>query len=289
MLGEPSAPKEPGDRRDGNGYSASVSVSVSSPVGLLRLAGLPVRLNTLTLSSPASFSAKCTRGVLGALCALECFLMELKSPTTFGEEEEDLSDGLRGRPLERIIGVLGVRGIEEPEVERVTDRSKRGVSGRNGEFLSEGDRGDDVGNGTWEVEPEGDVDGGEVLNDAVVFGISMCEGGFTEGEKRPVSMDSRRELTEGMETLPGRTWGDVDGELSSSGGESSSTERWKTAFLFASEGRRRGREPREVNVPWPRSSLKDERVRRCPGRPLTAVAVVVADEVDDEEGSAGYE
>lgn len=64
---DPNMDAELGDKR-GNGYdSASVSVSVSSPDGLDKLAGLPPLLNTLTISNPASFSAKCTLGVLGAL------------------------------------------------------------------------------------------------------------------------------------------------------------------------------------------------------------------------------
>ena len=111
---------------DGNGDdSASVSVSVSSPGGLLRLAGLPVRWKTLTDSSPASFSAKCTRGVLGALCARKCLPMRpAKSPAMLGELLELLSDDLSGLPLERMMGVLGVRGrLEELDGEGMNGES----------------------------------------------------------------------------------------------------------------------------------------------------------------------
>lgn len=64
------------EERRGKGYefSASVSVSVSSPEGFDKLAGFPVDLNSFTDSNPASLSAKCTLGVLGALCARKCFL-----------------------------------------------------------------------------------------------------------------------------------------------------------------------------------------------------------------------
>ena len=292
-LPSPNAPNEPGDNNDGNGYSASVSVSVSSPAGLLRLAGLPDRLNTLTVSSPASFSAKCTRGVLGALWALECLRVGLeKSPTTFGEEEEDLREGFSGRPLARMIGVLGVRGIETDEAE--VDRERRdmdGVSGRKGERVSVGDRGEDLGKGTLDVvDPLGDTDEGDGGVSAVVvagFGSSMCVGGDTLGEKRPCCIERRRELR-GVSSTVGWAWGEVEGEWSSSGGESSSTDRWKTAFLLDSElGRRRGREPREVNAPGPRSSLKDERVRRWAGRTWLAEEVVAVWD-EEEDGSAGY-
>ncbi len=77
---------------------------------------------------------------------------------------------------------------------------------------------------------------------------------------------------------------DAEGEVGSSCGDSSSTLRWKTAFFCVPGAlpvlvwRRRGSTPRETNAPGPRSSLKEERERRWPGR----MAVVV-----DEEGSAG--
>lgn len=125
-LNEPiELPNEEEDIMDGKGYdavlfSASVSVSVSSPGGLLMFAGFPDRLKTFTDSRPASFSAKWTRGVDGALCTRKCFRMGwfsiafgVKSPATLGEEDDPLSDDFNGRPFDKITGVLGVRGIEE--------------------------------------------------------------------------------------------------------------------------------------------------------------------------------
>lgn len=202
-------PNDEVGNRAGNGYSASVSVSVSSPAGLLRLAGLPDRLNTFTVSSPASFSAKCTRGVLGALCARKCLrAASAKSPTTFGEDVLDLSEGFSGRPFARMMGELGVRGIDEPDaVEPECVRPGR-VSGMNGDLLSVGDNGDEVGNGTFDDNESGE----NVLKGALVFGISMCEGGLTDGEKRPDSMDRRREFTAGRAKCPGLMDGDEDGE-----------------------------------------------------------------------------
>lgn len=115
--------------RIGKGYadSASVSVSVSSPGGLLSDAGFPLLLNTRTISNPSFSSAKWTflpAGVDGALWARECFGMA--SCGMLGEETEDLSEDLRGLPFERMIGVLGVRG-SEIEVEDVT---KEGVGAK---------------------------------------------------------------------------------------------------------------------------------------------------------------
>lgn len=181
-----------------------------------------------------------------------------KSPTTFGEDELDLREGLSGLPFERMMGVLGVRGrdaLEAVDWECV----RLGQSGMKGDLLSVGDSGDEVGNGT--LESSGESSGALVLKVALVFGISMCEGGLTVGEKRPDSMESRSELTDGRGA--GRTTGEDDGEWSSSWGESSSTLRWKTALLLDSLGfRRRGRLPMDTNAPGPRSSLKEERVRR---------------------------
>ena len=146
-----------GDRR-GNGYdSASVSVSVSSPDGFDKLAGLPPLVNTLTISNPASFSAKCTLGVLGALWARKCFRCSgANSPATLGEEDEDFNEDLRGLPFERMIGVLGVRGSE------LEWGGDGGMNGGTGLSVT----GDDVGNGTAFVN--------EDEEDATVgFGISM--------------------------------------------------------------------------------------------------------------------
>jgi len=102
-------------------FSASVSVSVSSPGGLDRLAGLPEREKTRTVSSPASLSAKWTflgpAGVLGADWARKCFEAARGRSAMFGDEVEDLRDGLRGLPLERMMGVLGVRGSEDVQDE----------------------------------------------------------------------------------------------------------------------------------------------------------------------------
>ena len=269
---------------DGNGYdSASVSVSVSSPGGLLRLAGLPVRWKTLTVSSPESLSAKWTRGVLGALCARKCFPMRVaNSPATLGELLELLSEDLSGLPLERMIGVLGVRGRLE----------EQGGEGMNGDSATEGDSGEDVGNGTL---PCGRWFCG---------GSSMREGGYTEGEKRPFSIERRRELvapSSGAELGPARAASRVSttpvsserafdgagGEIRSSpsGGDSSSTLMWKSGRRsLVADGRRRGRLPRDACAPGPRSSLKDERWRRCWGRAAARTLVVAAVE---EEGSAG--
>ena len=105
--------------RSGNGYapdSASVSVSVSSPGGLLNDAGFPLLLNTLTISRLSFSSAKWTFlwvrfGVEGALWARRC-LVRCRSLAMLGLDEDDLSDDLRGLPLDRIIGVEGTRGME---------------------------------------------------------------------------------------------------------------------------------------------------------------------------------
>lgn len=73
----------------------------------------------------------------------------------------------------------------------------------------------------------------------------------------------------------------------SSVGESS-TLRWKRAF-FVAEGRRRGRAPRGANAPGPRSSVKEERVRRWLGRPGTPAPEGVggAEDVEGEGAGAG--
>lgn len=131
--------------RRGKGYdSASVSVSVSSPEPFDRLAGLPPLLNTFTVSSPASFSAKCTLGVLGALWARKCLRCSgANLPATLGEDNDDLSEDLRGLPLDRMIGVLGVRGRE-------LDCGGEGGVKSTGLSVT----GDDVGNGTAFVDDE---------------------------------------------------------------------------------------------------------------------------------------
>lgn len=75
---------------------------------------------------------------------------------------------------------------------------------------------------------------------------------------------------------------------SCSWGESSSSEKWKTAFLVEAVGvgRRRGREPRETKAPGPDSSEKAERVRRCADRAPLMMDVVV-DEEDEGTGERG--
>lgn len=100
----------------------------------------------------------------------------------FGEDEEDFKDGLRGLPLERMMGVLGVRGREEAE-ER-WEPAREGV-GMNGETPSGGDNGDDVGKGT---------ESGASESTRALEGISMRGGGSTLGLNLPVFMDRRREL-----------------------------------------------------------------------------------------------
>ena len=85
-----------------------------------------------------------------------------------------------------------------------------GVSGRNGERVSVGDRGEDLGKGTFDVEPPGDVDGGDE-GVSVVFGSSMCVGGAMVGEKRPCCIERRSELR-GVSSWVGFAWGDVEGE-----------------------------------------------------------------------------
>ena len=57
--------------------------------------------------------------------------------------------------------------------------------------------------------------------------------------------------------------------------------RWKTAFLVA-EARRFGRAPRDTNAPGPRSSVKEERVRRCCGRAGGLSTRVVEEEAGEE-------
>lgn len=169
--------------------SASVSVSVSSPGGFDRLAGLPEREKTRTDSSPESFSAKWTffgpAGVLGADCARRCFDAARGRSRMFGEDEEDFKEGFRGLPLDRMMGVLGVRGSEEAEDAR--ELAREGV-GMNGEVGSVGESGDDFGKGT---EP------GARESTRAPYGISMREGGSTLGLNLPAFMDRRRELVGG--------------------------------------------------------------------------------------------
>ncbi len=103
---------------------------------------MPDRLNSLTVSRPASLSAKCTRGVLGALCTRICLVRRpANSSDTFGEEVEDLSEGLRGLPLDRMMEVDGVRGREEVR------------GGEGGARRPFGESGEDLGKGTpWTEE-----------------------------------------------------------------------------------------------------------------------------------------
>lgn len=167
------------DGRSGKGkeLSASVSVSVSSPGGLESDAGLPVRLYTRTVSSPESFSAKCTFllvfGVAGADWVRMCFTGRSRM---FGVEAEDLREDFNGLPLERMIGVDGVRGRDgEDGLEE-----KRKELLKNGEAPLEGEMGEEVGKGTEVGGSSG--------------GMSIREGGSIEGENLPAFIDRRREL-----------------------------------------------------------------------------------------------
>ena len=173
-----------GEARTGNGkeelFSASVSVSVSSPGGREREAGLPVRLKTRMVSKPESFSAKCTfllaLGVEGHDCARTCLMGRSEM---FGEEVDDLRDGLRGFPLERMMGVEGVRGREgDVDLDEVLDMKW----GMNGEGPVGGEEGEEVGKGTAAGGSSG--------------GISIRGGGSIEGENLPAVMERRRELSE---------------------------------------------------------------------------------------------
>lgn len=209
--------------------------------------------------------------------------MRIMSPGMFGLDEEDFNEGFSCFPLERMMGVDGVRGSEE---------ALEG-DGIRGEFLNFavnvfGDgSGDDVGNGTG-----ADDDDPTVICGAVIGGMSMWDGGSTEGEKRPVSFANLRELSGGYAPAVKRGAARA-GEAAevaasswsfwSSGGESSGL-RWKTA-LFVAEGRRLGRAPREAKAPGPVSSLKEERVRRCCGRVGVSVDVEVEEEEEDAEGT----
>lgn len=133
----------------------------------------------------------------------------------------------------------------------------------------------------------------------------MRDGRVRVGEKRPFAMERRRELvgpSGGAELGPARTPSRVSttpvsmeraldggGETKSSpsGGDSSSTLMWKSGRLGVdADGRRRGREPRDACAPGPRSSLKDERWRRCCWG-WTAARALVDAAGDEEEGSAG--
>lgn len=88
----------------GRSDSASISVSVSSPLGEPRLAGFARFENKVIVSRPHSFAAKCTfldtsEGGEGADRARECAGgwhtgME-------GDDREDFREDLRGLPLER--------------------------------------------------------------------------------------------------------------------------------------------------------------------------------------------
>ena len=100
----------------------------------------------------------------------------------FGEDEEDFRDGFRGLPLERMMGVLGVRGKEEAE--EGSELAREGV-GMKGEAASVGVSGDDVGKGT---------ESGASESTRAVAGISMRGGGSMLGLNLPVFMERRREL-----------------------------------------------------------------------------------------------
>lgn len=136
-------------------FSASVSVSVSSPGGLLTLDGFPVRLNKRTDSSP--LSAKWTFlwmfGVDGALCARRCLVRSMSE--MLGLEHDDFKDDLSCLPLERMMGVEGVRGREEAlEGEGIKGESRY----MSGMPLGDG-RGEEAGNGTDAEEDENAVFG----------------------------------------------------------------------------------------------------------------------------------
>ena len=163
----------------GKELSASVSVSVSSPGGFEREAGFPVRLKTRMVSSPESFSAKCTflfvLGVDGADWARMCLIGR---SDMLGDEDEDLRDDFNGFPFDRMMGVEGVRGRDGDEVLEVFLEYER--EGMNGEGPGGGEEGEEVGKGTAVGGSRG--------------GISIRGGGSTEGENLPAFMESRREL-----------------------------------------------------------------------------------------------
>ena len=166
--------------KTGKGYellSASVSVSVSSPGGFDSEAGLPVRLKTRMVSRPESFSAKCTflprLGVAGADWARICLVGRSEM---LGDDDDDLSEDLRGLPLERMTGVDGVRGSEDESLEELLEDAKVQM----GEARWRGEEGEEVGKGTAEGATRG--------------GISMRGGGSTAGENLPELMERRREL-----------------------------------------------------------------------------------------------
>lgn len=93
-----------------------------------------------------------------------------------GDDDDDLSEDLRGLPLERTTGVDGVRGSEDESFEELLEDAKVQM----GEARWRGDEGDEVGKGTAEGATRG--------------GISMRGGGSTAGENLPELMERRREL-----------------------------------------------------------------------------------------------
>ncbi len=95
-----------------------------------------------------------------------------------GVEEEPFNEDFKGFPLERMMGVEGVRGRDGVEHLEVFLEDER--EGMNRERPGGGDEGEEVGKGTAEGGSWG--------------GISMRGGGSTEGEKRPAFMERRREL-----------------------------------------------------------------------------------------------
>ena len=182
----------------------------------------------------------------------------------FGLEHDDFKDDFSCFPLERMIGVEGVRGID-------ADCGGEGESLRLVMKFNGDGSGDDVGNGT-----EAEEDAALGTAGADMGGKSMWEGGSTEGENLPDSLANLKELSWGYPppllkrrlrgcagegTLKGASSSSSLLLCWSSGGESSGL-RWKTALRVA-EGRRFGNAPRDTNAPGPRSSENEERVRRC--------------------------
>lgn len=109
-----------------------------------------------------------------------------RASAMLGDEDEDFNEGLRGLPLERIIGVLGVRVRDAVGGEELVV-----ADGKNGEEEPPGELGDEVGKGT-------DAGAGG--------GMSMREGGWIDGENLPLFIDRRRELVGERYERCGETW-----------------------------------------------------------------------------------
>lgn len=141
VMGMDEGEEADGKRGKGNAFwSASVSVSVSSGFGGDETAvGRPVRLKRRTDSSPESLSLKWTffapkNGVEGSDWALEWRARTASS--AMEEEDEDLREGLSGRPLERMM-------VEDELVLEIG----LGLGGWEGEYMPGDASGEEVGKG----------------------------------------------------------------------------------------------------------------------------------------------